>query len=106
MLRESEDFKKTFEDMLAESRKEKSPLENNVDLDSSGEEILNIKPKEKTLYKVFEDKQTLKQQLPELPPMVGEKKKGSAFVQRGVVKKYDPSQRKEPKRYDPSQRKG
>lgn len=104
MARESEDFKKKFEDMLKDSRLEKFPFESAID--TSSENRLSIPKRDsenKTLFKIFQNKQNLNPEFPPLPK-VGKKKKGSKFVQRGIVQKYDPSQRREPTRYEKSQR--
>jgi|TARA_B100001094_G_C18188846_1_gene805766 hypothetical protein len=106
MVRESEDFKKEFEDMLKDSRLEKFPFESAIDTSSLNKKLSLPKPENKTLYKVFQNKQNLNlgnKQLPVLPT-VGKKKKGSMFVERGIVQEYDPSQRREPTKYDKSQR--
>lgn len=102
-LKESEKFKEQFEDMLKESRLEKFDFDSAIDSSSLMGKISLPKPENKNLYKMFEDKQTLKQELPELPPMTGKKKKGSPFVQRGEVDIYS-GQRGTVKRYDKSQR--
>tara|TARA_R100001463_G_scaffold60082_1_gene112468 strand:+ start:2227 stop:2739 length:513 start_codon:yes stop_codon:yes gene_type:complete len=107
MVRESEDFKKEFEDMLKDSRLEKFPFEFAIDTSSENRLFIpNRDSENKTLFKVFENKQNLNLGNKELPvlPTVGKKKKGSMFVERGIVQKYDPSQRREPTRYDKSQR--